>query len=210
MKPWFSVLIISAMFCPLILKGQYINDWEARPAVGFNYKVNERINFGGTYYLYMNDNLSKYKNSVFSTDLSYKLINGLKLAIDYRFHTLGIEDIHEIRYQLNISQELGNDLWKLAVRPAVQHKIYKQQQPKFYQRTRVKLSYQISEKIITYALVEPYFDITDNFAFNTLKSAVGAEFSFGSWGILEPQITLKNKRDNQNYGRLELIYKFQF
>lgn len=209
MRSKLYFFIISAIFCPFILKGQYINDWEARPAISFNYKVNDRINWGGTYYMFINNKLSKYEKSVLSTDLSYKLIDGLKLAVDYRFHTFGIENTHDIRYQVSFTQALGKNWWELTLRPAVQHKIYKENQPKFYQRTRVKLSHRLSEKIITYVFIEPYFDITDNFAFNTLKSAVGAEFSLGKHGTLKPQITLKNKENNQNYGRLELTYKIK-
>lgn len=176
--------------------------------MSLSYQPIDPLNLEATCYLYFNRNISNYEKAVFSAKAEYQLNQWLKPGIDYRFGLKKGENYHDIRYAVNLENPIGQTKWAIGLRPTLQQKIIDKDSQKIYLRNRLKLDYKADRNIKFYVFTEPYLDLQQNFGFDTQKSALGVEIKMGKHGMIQPQFTLKNKKNQANYVRLELSYRY--
>src|SRR5690625_3819054 len=126
--------------------GQVFDDWEGRPGLAIEHEFDNGIGIRGRYRHYLDDNLSRYKKSVFGVKVDYKIkINSwLEPGIDYRYRYNGKEGAHDIRYSAKVLHEMGNN-FELEYVPKLQQIIASDKNPEFYVRNEIELTYIINK-----------------------------------------------------------------
>lgn len=202
-----GLMLLPYLF-PLSLHAQFINDVEARPAVSMEYNVNERLQVGGTYYMYLDRNISRYHQSVFSGVVEYQLRHWIEAGVNYRYGLRSGANFHEFRYSLLFSPNLNTGRWNFSFRSLVQQRNISHQPTAFYLRSLAEAEYDLSENVDLFALTETYLKMSDEYDFDTQKTALGTEIYVSESSALKFQAVMKNKRDYRDYLRFELTYEY--
>ncbi len=174
------------VFVALQANAQYFNDWEARTSVSLEYKFNKNLSIAGTYYLYMNKNISEYKKSVLAGEIGYKITKWMKTGIEYRYGMDYPDNYHEMGYSFTFDYDLLEKL-KIKYKPMFIMEFRSLNQEhlaaypmEYYLTNRVTLGYEIARKTELYVFTENYQQIEKgNFQFYRQKSALGAAFKAG-------------------------------
>ena len=193
------------------IKAQMFDDWEARPSMSLEYKPGKNLSFAGTYYLYMNQNMSRYKKSVVAGEVGYKFNSWMKAGVEYRRGMSEQKNYHEMRYALTFSHDLFNR-FEIKYRPmlitefaSLNKEDLANNPVEYYLSNRLTLGYDLTKTIELYLFSENYQQIEQgSFDFYRQKSALGAEFKLGSRSKLNTRFDVINKRKGKNEARIVL------
>lgn len=215
MKTNIIALIVTALLLSGIqTQAQYISDIEARPSISLEFKPLRNLSISGTYYVYLNDNMSRYKKSVIAGEIGYKINSWLKTGGEYRY---GMSDngthYNEIRYDLTFKGDISKRL-EIKYRPMLQlefgslNKDHLAVNPmEYFWANRVTLSYQISKKADIYVFSENYQEIDHGrMGFDKQKSAIGTKLKVGNHSKIDFRVDLINKKKGKNELRPCLNY----
>lgn len=213
-----SILILLLLLVyTLQTRAQVFDEWAARPNISLKYKFNKDWAIAGTYYHYLEDNMSHYDKSVISIDIGYKINSWLKAGIDYRFGINSKEHYHDIRYSVTFDYE-PSAKWKLEYRPMLQQEFTSLKKEKlatepvkYYWRNRLTVSYDITGNLELYVFTENYLkpDKGDLFFFRQ-KSALGADFDINERNKIGTRFEIINKKNGKNIARPNLSYTYTF
>lgn len=214
LKKTMLLLIISVVYAPQS-QAQVFDDWEARPNISLKYKVNKKWSVAGTYYLYLDKNMSKYNKSVIAGEVDYKVNSWMKAGIDYRYGMNHKDNYHDIRYSLTFSYDPSKK-WEIAYRPTLQQEFVSLDETKlaihpieYYFRNRLSLSYDVSKKTELYIFTENYQSLNQaELAFNKQKSALGADFEINKRNSIGARMEVINKRKGKMIARPNLSYTY--
>ncbi len=215
MNPTKKLLIFFALTILLStqVKAQVFDDWEARPNVSLKYKFNKKLSIAGTYYLYLDKNMSQYDKSVISTEVAYKVNSWMKAGIDHRY---GIEpkgNYHDIRYSITFDYNPSKK-WKIAYRPSLQQEFISLKKEhlainpiEYFLRNRLTLSYEISNDVDLYVFTENYLRANHgDYSFHRQKSALGADFGISPRSEIGTRFEVLNKSNGKIIARPNLSY----
>lgn len=211
-----SILFLAfAILLTMQTKAQVFDDWEARPNVSLKYKFNKKLSIAGTYFLYLDKNMSQYDKSVIGGDISYKINSWLKAGIDYRYGIKPQEHYHDIRYSFTFDHHLSQK-WKIAYRPMLQQEFISLREEhlainpiEYYLRNRLTLSYAVSNAVELYVFTENYLRADHgDYTYHRQKSALGAEFGVSSRSKVGVRFEVLNKRNGKMIARPNLSYTY--
>lgn len=211
-----SILFIAfIIFLTTQTNAQVFDDWEARPNVSLKYKFNKKLSIAGTYYLYLDKNMSQYDKSVTGGEVAYKINSWLKVGIDYRYGTKPQEHYHDIRYSVTFDYN-PSQKWKIAYRPMLQQEFVSLKEVhlatspiEYYLRNRLTLSYEISNAAKLYVFTENYLRANHgDYSFHRQKSALGAEFGVSPRSEIGARFEVLNKRSGKIIARPNLSYTY--
>lgn len=209
------IISVLCLISALQIRAQMFDDWEARSGISLEYKPNKNLSFAGTYYLYMNKNISRYKKSVMAGEVGYKFSSWMKAGVEYRRGISELKNYNEMRYALTFSHDLLKRL-EIKYRPmliteftSLNKEELTNNPVEYYLTNRVTLGYDLTEKVELYLFSENYQQIEQgSFAFYRQKSALGAEFKLGNRSKLNTRFDVINKRKGKNEARIVLGYTF--
>lgn len=211
-----SILFLAfTIFLATQTQAQVFDDWEARPNVSLKYKFNKKLSIAGTYYLYLDKNMSQYDKSVIGGEIGYKINSWLKAGIDYRYGMKGQEHYHDIRYSITFDYN-PSQKWKIAYRPLLQQEFISLKEEhlavnpiEYYLRNRLTLSYEISNAVELYVFTENYLRANHgDYSFHRQKSALGAEFGVSPRSKIGARFEVLNKRNGKMIARPNLSYTY--
>mgnify|MGYP006350469165 CR=1 FL=1 len=211
------ILFAFFFFFAMQVTAQVFDDWEARPNVSLKYKINKDWTVSGTYYLYLENNMSQYDKSVFGTEVSYKINPWMKAGIDYRFGTNAKEQYHDLRYSLSFDMKLSNK-WTLEYQPTLQQEFTSLNKEhlalhpvEYYVRNRITANYELSKVVELFVFTENYLQPVDgDVFFYRQKSALGADFEINEHHKIGTRFEIINKNSGKNYARPNLSYTYTF
>lgn len=209
-----SITLIFGYSLPIV--AQVFDDWEARPNVSLKYKISKQWTVAGTYYLYLDKNMSRYDKSVVSTEISYKASSWFKAGIDHRY---GIERngrYHDIRYSVTFDRSSRSKRWNFAYRPMLQQEFtslqkeeLKEHPVKYYWRNRFTVSYDITGNLECYVFTENYLKPGNgDLFFHRQKSALGAEYDINERNKIGFRFEVINKKNGKNNARPNISYTY--
>lgn len=209
------VLMLPLMYAAQT-QAQVFDDWAARPNVSLKYKFNKNLSVAGTYYLYMDKNMSAYDKSVIGGEIGYKINSWLKAGIDYRFGTNAKKQYHDVRYAVTFDYNSPSKKWNIAYRPMLQQeftslsKDHLAEQPiEYHLRNRITVSYDISRVVEIYVFTENYQQIEEgNLSFHRQKSAIGADFEINKRNKIGTRFEVLNKKSGKMIARPNLSYTY--
>lgn len=198
-------------------KAQVFDDWEARPSLSLKYKIDKDWSATGTYYMYLNHDISEYDQSVFGLEVGYDVNSWLEAGIEYRHEIENGEHAHDLRYSVTFEYDISKK-WQLEYRPMIEQEFksldrtYLAEHPvEYYWRNRLTLSYEITKDFELYVFTENYLEIKEsNLFFDTQKSALGAEYDMNDHHEIELRFEVKNKSSRKNEARINLGYTYTF
>lgn len=196
-------------------KAQMFDDWEARPNISLKYKFNKKWSVTGTYYFYLDKNMSQYDKSVIAGEVDYKVNSWLKAGIDYRYGISEKKRYHDLRYSVTFDYNPSKK-WKIEYRPMVQQKFTSLQKShlalkpiKYYIRNRLTASYDVSSAIKVFVFTENYLRPKQgDINFHRQKSALGAEFEIGNRSEIGTRFEVINKKSGKMYARPNLNFTY--
>lgn len=190
---------------------QFIGDWEARPTIYAKYKPNDKLSFEAKYEHRLFKNFSQYKKSVTGVEVEYKIKTNsqwyFKPTLDYRFEFDNNQTAHDLRYATSLGFDVSKKL-NIECTPILQHIISEGQQPVYFFRNELELTYQFTKKFSLFIFTENYQLIQQGFQFNTQKYGLGAEYLINSKSAIECKFDIKHLYTNKNTARLMLGYIF--
>ncbi|MBS1632844.1 MAG: DUF2490 domain-containing protein [Bacteroidetes bacterium] len=209
----FIIAITVLYFCASPATAQVLDEWEARPNIAIKYKFNKKLSLAGTYYLYLDKNISRYNKSVIGAELDYKFCSWLKAGIDYRYGIDPKENYHDIRYSATIDFKISKK-WKMAYRPMLQQEFISLQKVKlstdpvkYYLRNRITASFKVSTATEIYVFTENYLKPqSGSFYFHRQKSALGAEFDVSNRSKLGVRFEVLHKKSGKVVARPNISY----
>lgn len=212
----FTILVPLAMMA-FSSQAQYFSDWEARPHLSVEYRFNKNLSAAGTYYAYIDKNITTYDKSVIAGEINYKLSSWLKAGLEYRYGLTKKENYNELRYSLTLSQKL-TPKWKIKYRPMYQQEFYSLDKEELeanpmehFIRNRITIGYDLTKKMELYALTENYQEIQHgDWSFNRQKSAAGIKLELDKQHEISAAFYLINKKRGKNIGRLDFGYTYTF
>lgn len=212
-----TAILLSSVFFVLKSNAQFFNDWEARPHISAEYRFNKRLSLEGTYYMYIDKNISAYDKSVIAGEVGYKLTKWLKAGLEYRYGIAPKKNYNEMRYSLTFDHKLG-DRWKVKYRPMFQQDFVslekeelKMNPMEYFIRNRLTLSYDLSDKFELFVFSENYQQIDHgNWNFHKQKSAGGVKFAINQQNSVGMALYVINKKSGKNTGRLDFGYTYSF
>lgn len=211
-----SILFLLFSFVMVAQAGaQVIDEWAARPNVSLKYKFNKSLSIAGTYYLYIDDNITKYDKSVIGFEVGYKINSWLKAGIDYRFGIEPQDHYHDIRYSVTLDHDLSKRI-NLAFRPMLQQEFASLEKEhlelhpvEYYLRNRLTLNYEISENFDLYIFTENYLETgKNNLSFYRQKSAIGADYKINERNKIGARMEIINKNSGKNVARPNISYSY--
>lgn len=198
-------------------KAQFFNDWEARPHLTAEYRVNKQLSVAGTYYMYIDKNISTYDKSVLAGEVNYKFAKWFKAGFEHRYGITPKDNYHELRYSLTFSHKLSHK-WKIKYRPMWQQefsslnkeKLAKQPMEHFL-RNRITLGYNLTNMVELFVSTENYQEIEHgNWNFHRQKSAMGIKLDINPQNSIGTTMYLINTKKGKNIGRLDIGYTYTF
>lgn len=203
------VCLILIFSCIGQVRAQVFDDWEGRAGIAIEHEFDNGIGIRGRYRHYLDDNLSHYKKSVFGVkvDYDFRINSWLKPGIDYRFRYNNKESSHDIRYFIEVKQEMGNN-FELEYSFKFQQVIASNKNPEFYVRNEVELKYLIDQFWSVFIFTENYQKINGGLYFDTQKNGLGTEYKIDSTNELEFKFDVKNKSNHKDIARLTLSYTY--
>lgn len=211
------IIFTISIFFAIYTSAQVFDDWIARPYISLKYKISKDWAVSETYYLYLDNNMSKYDKSVFSTEVNYKINSWMKAGIDYRFGTNSTEHYHDLRYALYFDMKLSNK-WMLQYQPTLQQvftsldKEYLALHPvQYFVRNRITATYGLSKVVDLFVFTENYLQPVDgDVFFSQQKSALGADFKIKEHSKIGARFEVLNKTNSKMYARPNLSYTYTF
>lgn len=201
-------IILVLCFIPFVSKAQFFNDVQSRTGVSLEYHLNKKLRFEGRYYLYLNKDITSYQRSAFFVRTKYKLKQWLTTGFEYRYGLKKDANFHELRFFFTFTPDLNFGKWGINFTPLVQQRHESHPSPVFYLRNLAEVRYNVSDRFYVFVLTENYLDISNKFSFDTQDTKIGSATKVGKSGSLTSQVSMKNKRENMNFLRFELTYKF--
>lgn len=204
------------MFCFVLmllsiaqLQAQHFSDWEARPGIALEHRFDNGITARVRYRPSFDGNMSHYKASAFGFKVDYEvnLNSWLQPSIDYRYKFDGKEGYHDIRYAAKFAPELSDRL-ELEYSPKLQHVIIPGEDPEFYLRNKIEMTYSLSAPWSVFLFSENYQSIEDGVQFDAQKNGLGVEYEISKTNELEFKVDIKNNSDHEQVGRLTLGYTY--
>lgn len=207
-KYCFFFLFFSVFFLSFSAKAQTIDDWEARPSISLQYKIDKKWDVKGTYYSYFDEDISNYHKSVFKLRAGYKFDKMFKAQIGAK---------HGIKHYKGNYQELraaGRFKYKLSKKWQLRYRLMYAQRlggdvAEHFMRNRVKFRYKFNKKVNVYAMTENYQQIYHGFKFHRQKTALGARFTIHKRHKIDPRIYLINwRKKHRQRARIGLNYTY--
>lgn len=189
------------------LQAQHFSDWELRPGIAVEHEFDNGIEARVRYRHCFDGNMSHYKESAFDLKVDYKinLNSWLQPSIDYRYKFDGKEGYHDIRYAAEFAPKLGDRL-ELEYAPKLQQIITSGEDPEFYIRNKIEMTYSLSTLWSVFLFSENYQSIENGVQFDAQKNGLGAECEISTTNAMELKIDIKNNSDHEQIGRLTLSY----
>ncbi len=208
-------LFLLVLFIGMQTQAQVFDDWEARPNVSLKHKFNKKLSIAGTYYLYLDKNMSKYDKSVIGTEVGYKVNSWMKAGIDHRYGMEPKGNYHDIRYSITFDYNPARR-WKIAYRPTLQQEFISLKKEhlsinpiEYFLRNRLTLSYEISNDVDLYVFTENYLSVDHgDYSFHRQKSALGADFGISQRSEIGTRFEVLNKSNGKMIARPNLSYTY--
>lgn len=210
------VILIFSLIYALQVHAQVIDEWEARPNVSLKYKFNKAWSVTGTYYLYLEENFSRYNKSVIGADVGYKINSWLKASIDYRYGIDSKENYHDIRYSVTFDFNSPSKKWKFEYRPMLQQEFvslkkdhFDENPVEYFLRNRVTVNYFPAKNIELYLFTENYVQpVEGDIFFHRQKNALGGEYKLNARNKIGARFEYINKKSGKNVARPNLSYTY--
>lgn len=210
-----AVYLITNMCLSHTSYAQVFNDWVARPNVSVKYKINKNLSLESTYYMYLEDNMSRYDKSVIGTEIGYKVNSWLKTGIEYRLGLKPGKKYHDMRYFVTFDHNLSKK-WRLAYRPMLQQEFSSLKKEllaakpiEYYWRNRLTVSYKHTRSLEYYLFTENYLEIEHGgMGFYRQKSALGADYKINARNEIGARFEMLNKKNGKNIARPNLSYTY--
>lgn len=192
---------------------QTFDDWEARPNVTVKYKANKNLSLAGTYFLYIDKNMTEIDKSVMAGEIGYKINSWVKAGFEYRYALKNGEGSHELRYSFTFDKNIA-ERWKIKYRPMLQQefesskKTEKENNPaEYFLSNRLTVDYDISNSFTLYLFTENYVQLEKgNIHFHKQKSAVGLDYEINERNQVGTRFDVINKSSGKNVARVSLNY----
>lgn len=212
-----GLLFITILFTATQTQAQVFDEWKGRPNISIKYKFNKNLHIGGTYYLYLDQNVSRFDKSVIAGEIGYKITKWMKAGFDYRYGSGHGEHYNDLRYSLTFDANLSQK-WKIKYRPMLQQEfisldkaILKTNPVEYFLRNRITLSYEPSDKVELYVFTENYIEPTEGeMLFHRQKSALGAEFAVSRRSAIGARFEVINTKKGKIIARPNLSYAYTF
>ena len=197
---------------------QGASDFVSRQQLIVNYKTSKNLSFAGTYYLNLQDNSSRFDQSVLGFEVEYKITKWLEAGVEYRYGMNYKQDEHEFRYalegaysptkkpfkfKLRTMLEQGTDYFDrdyLAVHPIANTL-----------RNRLIGSYKLNKKTDVYVLFEAYNPLKkSSFLLSQANYALGADYQLKRRHGFNVELQYRDfflKKRNNDKIRLDIAYK---
>jgi len=197
------------------------NDVEGWTGVGFNLNLPGKWSMGLDYQLRTDSNISRYKGSYFTPEISYKVSAKIKAISNFRYASTINGQSTRIGMGFEYSEKFKK--WKLELRPQLQYTVQYANdgdvgnQSKWILRTRLGLEHALSKKLETYASIEPFFtfDKTAYFVDN-IRNTIGLKYEYkknntvGFFYIYRPDYAKSYNRNFHIAGiKLDLNWKIK-
>lgn len=190
---------------------QFIDDWEARPHITVEYKFNKNLVVAGTYYMYLDKNISTYDKSSVAGELGYKVTKWLKAGFEYRHEIKNKMNNNELRYSLTLDHKLL-PRFKIKYRPMWQQEFVSLGKLSVYpmenfMRNRVTLEYKLTDRVDLFLFTENYQRINQGeWSFHKQKSAAGAKLDVNDRNELSASLYMINNSKGKNVARVDIGY----
>ncbi len=191
-------------------QAQVFDDWEARPSISIGAEPGSKWELEATYYLYFDQDISKYSRSELAAEAEYALNNWLAAGFEYRYGMARAVNYHEFRYSLIFTHQFEGKRWELEYKPTFEHAVAHGFSPEYFWRNKLELSYVLNKMITLFIFTENYQLIEGGLQFAEEKSALGAEFELGGGSEIEFRFTVKNKPGHINEARIAVDYGYTF
>lgn len=208
------LFLILSVVCISTACAQNFDDWEARPNISLKYKMNKKWSVTGTYYMYLDKNMSQIDKSVFGGEINYKVNSWMKAGVDYRFGVTEKGDYHDVRYSINFKYK-PTKKWTLGYRPLLQQEFgsYGKKHPtrrpvKYFVRNRLTVGYEVARNTEIYVYSENYLRANQGFNFTRQKSGIGVDYKINKRNSIGTKMDIINKRNGKNVSRLNLNYTY--
>ncbi len=211
---------IATLFLAIPLLGsvsssaQGLDDWEARPSVSLEYRFNKQLSLTGTYYLYIDKNITEIDKSVMAGEIGYKINSWLKAGFEYRYGLKNGSGSHDLRYSLTFDTKLS-DKWKIKYRPMLQQEFVSLNKAElaispveYYLTNRLTAIYELAKAWDVYLFTENYVQLGQgDINFYRQKSALGLDYEIDDRNEVGTRFDIINKSSGKNIARINLSYK---
>lgn len=209
MKKYLKILLLFTGFSFGLsqMQAQTFDDWEARPSLSLKYKLDNRFGFKGTYYHYLENDISAYEKSVVGLKIDYKVNSFIRPRLDIRYGFGEKRTYFDLRYSVRFRQKLG-ERFQLAYTPKLQHVMKEGKSPDYYLRNVLELSYKVSKPLSLFVFTENYQEIDAGLQFDQQKSGLGFQYKINKRNDFELAFEVKNKSNHKDLARITFNYTY--
>lgn len=212
-----KIMVLLLIMLATHVQAQVIDDLDARTSSTLKYKIDKKWSVAGTYFIYVDHNISEYDKSELGIELEYKANSWLELGIDYRYSLKSKGNAHDIRYSATFDYPPSTK-WKITYRTQFQQEfislkeeMLKKNPMEHNLRNKLTVSYGLTKNVELYLFTENYLQLLNSdLLFNCQKSGMGAEFEIKERNKIETRFEIKNKRSKKNDARIILGYTYTF
>lgn len=194
MKTYIVLFAISFLFIfqTANLQAQGLKDFETRTSVFVKYKPIKGLTFSGKYYLYLDNNSSRYNKSAFGAKVKYKPLKWLSPSFQYLYKARSIDSYHDLRYAIDFKLKISKK-FQITYQPVLQHMIDLNQMSDLVWRNKLTFNYKINKKFDLYLFSKAYIDLGNSLHYYKQKSGIGASYEVTKRSAFDLRFVIKNK-----------------
>lgn len=176
-------LILICFLIPTLFYSQ--EDFGTWMKISFDYKLNKKISFNSKSELRTEDN-SRTRSQLYTQFSSkYKFNKKISINLAYRIKSLKKEYGEEIqsRFHSDINYRIKLDALSIFFRSRTQYNITYNSENEWYERTRLKLKYDLNKQLNCFVYNEFYFLLnnSENNSFNKNRLSTGIEYKISKY-----------------------------
>jgi hypothetical protein len=179
-----QVLIMILFLTVSDLHAQETKDFRTRTSIGLSWKPLKRLELNPRYRLTLNENSSRFSNSMFSLGADYDLLKWLKIGGEYRYYTSYKRDRHRLIAFTRANYKLGKYDLSYRLQYQQQQEYFEREylqahQPNRVFRNRIQLRYSYTKKVDFNVYVESFTRRNKGeFNFYRMRYGVGTEYLY--------------------------------